>query len=282
MVFRWVLKVSLEGDQSPLFFSGCVGWRAVIGHLVTSDGLGGGIGDEHVSDVTWRKLQWSRRKGIKAWTIISKPLTDRYDFNFASDLRWLKLVLISELIWLSNVKPESKITLQFFCGDTEAWGHWLDLRSCLICRRLGPHFYSGIKRSGLGKWRFIGEQGFLLDLQVGQLLSNVWIICIPKGEQRFEPSCCAECGCFIMVMVMTVMIGSGPGHDSIRRHGYATLLEWYSHYCYSEPHSSCVCVCVPVLAYKRMYYIPLRIDLDSTHPFSFLLILETGESQYVF
>lgn len=35
-----------------------------------------------------------------------------------------------------------------------------------------------------------------MDLHLAQLLSNVWIICIPEGSGDLPP-CCAECGSFI-------------------------------------------------------------------------------------
>lgn len=86
---------------------------------------------------------------------------------------------------------------------------------------------------------------FSLRLHVTQLLQLRVDDLHPWGEQWFAPLLCVS-GTASQVMVMTVMIGSGLGHDSIHSYGYATLtLKWFGHYCLSESHTSlCTCVCV--------------------------------------
>lgn len=53
-------------------------------------------------------------------------MLDQLSFLTVCDLRWKKPILTTELICLSNFKPESKITLRLFAWDlnsvTEARG----------------------------------------------------------------------------------------------------------------------------------------------------------------
>lgn len=46
-------------------------------------------------------------------------MLDQLSFLTVCDLRWKKPILTTELICLSNFKPESKITLRFVCMGPE-------------------------------------------------------------------------------------------------------------------------------------------------------------------
>jgi len=53
------------------------------------------------------------RDVINAWNATSKSLLERSFFNFAIDLQWKKLPLITALIYLSKNNDELKITPVF-------------------------------------------------------------------------------------------------------------------------------------------------------------------------
>ena len=101
-----------------------------------------------------------------------------------------------------------------------------------------------------------------MDLCRGQLLRNVWIICIPEGSSDLPPHW-AECGCFI-----------GNGNDGDDRFWpwpwfHTQPWIWHTSQMIQPLLREWVTHTVPVLAYISTYYIPLCSDPDSTHIFFF-------------